>query len=144
MVTKDAHLPVRFLIDKPTGAVEPWRFYSLPSHVLERLGTPYEVLEPGPLKIGTRIEKLIRASAILGNRCCSGCSRLQKLLDHVSEEWVILHRDEIAEQMQANAKDLIRLPIPQAAIGLLISLAIQAEETVLRNEHEEMIRKHAG
>jgi len=147
VVAQQKQLPVRFLI--PSGVTIagtkflPWRIYFLPEKMLKMLCLEYEVLEPGPLKVGNRLGKLIRAVGfdLGGGGCCSGCTQTQILLDHCSPEWIQEHMGDIIIEIQKNAKDKVGIPVPRRIIKQALKFAILLERRDLKAKYKKMTGK---
>lgn len=138
--------PVRFLIDEQARVgnktYEPWQHYTLPKFVLDRLGLPYEVLPSTPLKVGTRLQLMIRAFGLSRKAgCCNRCSATQQLMDNVSESWIMEHLDELTDRIKHNAKDKTLFPVPATIIKESIKGAILIERYLYRRRNKELLGK---
>ena len=144
---KQRPVAVRFLIDtavkKGSSFYAPWKLYQIPEFVLDILKIPYEILEPTPLQVGTRIAKLASAMDFSLSGSCCGCTELQKLLDATTPEWIQKHITEIAEQIQYNARKKIHFSPPKRMIKEAIQLAIVLERRALRRRYRKMSGKDA-
>ena len=138
----EPEIAVRFLIESPTKyrgtLIQPWRLYRYNRRALTTIGLPYEELPPGPLRVGTRLESVVRL-AMPGVGCCSSCTEMQSLLDYVDVSWVRKHRDEIVDEIKANAGRLTKLPITRRMIRIAITAAIVLERRAYRAKYTEIL-----